>query len=81
VVIVDEFHHSEARRYTTLFEHVRPAELLGLTAHPERSDGLDVLHWFDDRIAAELECGTPSTSTTSPRSPTSGFTMASTFGT
>jgi superfamily II DNA or RNA helicase len=25
-----------------------------LTATPERSDGLPVLHWFDDRIAAEL---------------------------
>ncbi|MEO8501359.1 MAG: DUF3427 domain-containing protein, partial [Vicinamibacteria bacterium] len=54
VVIVDEFHHSEAKTYTTLLEHVRPTELLGLTATPERSDGLDVLHWFDDRIAAEL---------------------------
>jgi hypothetical protein len=25
-----------------------------LTATPERADGLPVLHWFDDRIAAEL---------------------------
>ena len=32
----------------------RPVELLGLTATPERSDGLPILHWFDDRIAAEL---------------------------
>jgi hypothetical protein len=29
-------------------------ELLGLTATPERADGLDVLHYFDGRIAAEL---------------------------
>lgn len=29
-------------------------ELLGLTATPERSDELPILHWFDDRIAAEL---------------------------
>ena len=29
-------------------------ELLGLTATPERSDGLPILDWFDDRIAAEL---------------------------
>jgi len=28
--------------------------LLGLTATPERSDGLPILHWFDERIAAEL---------------------------
>ena len=31
-----------------------PSELLGLTATPERSDGLPILHWFDGRIAAEL---------------------------
>ena len=29
-------------------------ELLGLTATPERADGLDVLHYFDGRIVAEL---------------------------
>ena len=33
---------------------MRPVELLGLTATPERSDGLPLLDWFDDRIAAEL---------------------------
>ncbi len=54
VVIVDEFHHAAAPSYQRLLERVRPVELLGLTATPERSDGLPVLHWFDDRIAAEL---------------------------
>lgn len=54
VVIVDEFHHAAAPSYRTLLEHVRPIELLGLTATPERSDGLQLLGWFDDRIAAEL---------------------------
>ncbi|HTE06833.1 MAG TPA: DUF3427 domain-containing protein, partial [Planctomycetota bacterium] len=54
VVIVDEFHHAAARSYRRLLEHVHPVELLGLTATPERSDGLSLLHWFDDRIAAEL---------------------------
>ncbi len=54
VVIVDEFHHAAATSYTRLLERVQPHELLGLTATPERSDGLSVLHWFDDRIAAEL---------------------------
>ena len=37
-----------------LLDHVRPVELLGLTATPERSDGLPILDWFDGRIAAEL---------------------------
>jgi superfamily II DNA or RNA helicase len=54
VVVVDEFHHAAAKSYTQLLNHVKPVELLGLTATPERSDGLPVLAWFDDRIAAEL---------------------------
>ena len=54
VVIVDEFHHAAARSYRTLLEHLEPLELLGLTATPERADGLPILEWFDHRIAAEL---------------------------
>lgn len=54
VVIVDEFHHAAASSYRRLLDHVQPVELLGLTATPERSDGLTILHWFHDRIAAEL---------------------------
>ncbi len=54
VVIVDEFHHAAAASYTKVLDHLAPVELLGLTATPERSDGLPILHWFDDRIAAEL---------------------------
>lgn len=54
VVIVDEFHHAAAPSYRRLLDHVEPAELLGLTATPERADGLPILDWFDGRIAAEL---------------------------
>jgi superfamily II DNA or RNA helicase len=54
VVIIDEFHHAAAPSYQMLLEHLRPAELLGLTATPERTDGLDVFRYFDGRIAAEL---------------------------
>jgi superfamily II DNA or RNA helicase len=54
VVIIDEFHHAAAASYQTILEHLEPIELLGLTATPERTDGLPVLKWFDDRIAAEL---------------------------
>ncbi|HUP24302.1 MAG TPA: DUF3427 domain-containing protein [Thermoanaerobaculia bacterium] len=54
VVIVDEFHHAAAESYARLLGHIRPQELLGLTATPERSDGLDILGHFDGRIAAEL---------------------------
>ena len=54
IVIIDEFHHAAASSYTALLEHITPVELLGLTATPERSDGLPLLQWFDNRIAAEL---------------------------
>ena len=53
VVVVDEFHHSEAETYTAALEHLKPKILLGLTATPERTDGQSVLHWFSDRVAAE----------------------------
>jgi superfamily II DNA or RNA helicase/HKD family nuclease len=54
VLIVDEFHHAAAPSYEALLDHLKPVELLGLTATPERADGLDVLRYFDGRIAAEL---------------------------
>ncbi|UTA46864.1 DUF3427 domain-containing protein [Simiduia sp. 21SJ11W-1] len=54
IVIVDEFHHAAAPSYKKLLSHVKPVELLGLTATPERTDGLSILEWFDGRIAAEL---------------------------
>ncbi|MBM4113854.1 MAG: hypothetical protein FJ253_10895, partial [Phycisphaerae bacterium] len=47
VVIVDEFHHAAAKSYERLLAHVRPRELLGLTATPERADGLSILEHFD----------------------------------
>ncbi len=54
VVIIDEFHHAAAASYRRLLDTLNPVELLGLTATPERSDGLPLLQWFGDRIAAEL---------------------------
>jgi superfamily II DNA or RNA helicase/HKD family nuclease len=54
VVVIDEFHHAAAPSYERILRHLEPVELLGLTATPERADGMDVLHWFDGRIAADL---------------------------
>jgi superfamily II DNA or RNA helicase len=54
IVIIDEFHHARASSYEKILERLKPRELLGLTATPERADGLSVLQWFDGRIAAEL---------------------------
>ncbi|ABC83634.1 DUF3427 domain-containing protein [Anaeromyxobacter dehalogenans] len=53
-VIVDEFHHAAAKTYGRLLEAVAPKILLGLTATPERADGLDVLGWFDHHVAADI---------------------------
>ena len=54
VVVIDEFHHAEAPTYRRIIDRLAPAELLGLTATPERTDGTDVRSFFDNRIASEL---------------------------
>ncbi len=42
-IVIDEFHHAEARTYRRLIDHFEPQFLLGLTATPDRSDGGDLL--------------------------------------
>ena len=56
MVIVDEFHHAstENRTYANLLRHLRPKVLLGLTATPERTDGVDIRSWFDADGGVEL---------------------------
>jgi superfamily II DNA or RNA helicase len=54
VVIIDEFHHAAASTYTALLDRLHPVHLVGLTATPERTDALDILRWFDGRMAVEL---------------------------
>ena len=53
-VVVDEVHHGEAPSWRKLLEWIRPRSLLGLTATPERADGLDITRHFEDRITAEI---------------------------
>jgi superfamily II DNA or RNA helicase len=53
-VIIDEFHHAAAPIYQKLLNHIKPKLLLGLTATPERADGIDVLKYFDLHISAEI---------------------------
>lgn len=53
-IIVDEAHHGQAVSYRKLFKHFIPKILLGLTATPERMDGLSLLPDFDHRFAAEI---------------------------
>lgn len=56
MVIVDEFHHAsrENRTYARLLRHLQPKVLLGLTATPERTDGVDIRSWFDADGGVEL---------------------------
>jgi superfamily II DNA or RNA helicase/HKD family nuclease len=54
VVVIDEFHHAQAASYRRLLDRVEPLELLGLTATPERGDGVDIRSFFAGRTAAEL---------------------------
>ena len=54
IVVIDEFHHAQAASYRRLLDHIAPMELLGLTATPERGDGIDVRSFFGGRVAAEL---------------------------
>ncbi|MEK6794602.1 MAG: DUF3427 domain-containing protein [Spirochaetota bacterium] len=53
-IVIDEFHHAAAASYQCLMEHFSPQHLLGLTATPERADGQDILHYFNNHIAAEM---------------------------
>lgn len=53
-VIIDECHHLPAASYQDVVTRLRPVNLVGLTATPERMDGRSLLPDFGDRIAAEL---------------------------
>lgn len=53
-VVIDEFHHAAAPSYERLLNHVQPRVLLGLTATPERTDGLDVLRHFGGHLSAQI---------------------------
>jgi len=49
-IVVDEFHHAEARTYRRLIDYFKPKFLLGLTATPERTDGADLLALCDGNL-------------------------------
>jgi len=53
-IIVDETHHGAAPSYSDLLIYFKPKILLGLTATPERMDGLDIKEYFDHTIASEI---------------------------
>jgi superfamily II DNA or RNA helicase/diadenosine tetraphosphate (Ap4A) HIT family hydrolase/HKD family nuclease len=55
--IIDEVHHAEAPSYRRVLARLRSAFTLGLTATPERTDGVDVATLFDDILAYQATIG------------------------
>lgn len=53
-MVIDEVHHLAADSYRKLFEHFSPQLLIGLTATPERMDGVSLLPDFNHQISAEI---------------------------
>lgn len=55
--IIDEVHHAQAPSYRRVLARLNSAFTLGLTATPERTDGLDVAALFDDVLAWQATIG------------------------
>ena len=53
-IVIDEVHHVAANSYRKILDHFKPKILLGLTATPERMDGIDITEDFDGTISAEI---------------------------
>jgi superfamily II DNA or RNA helicase/HKD family nuclease len=54
-VVVDEFHHAEARTYREVLARLAPSFLLGLTATPNRTDEADIAALCDDNVLRVCE--------------------------
>ena len=53
-IVIDEAHHLVADSYRKILTHFSPKLLIGLTATPERMDGVSLLPDFDNKISAEI---------------------------
>lgn len=49
-IVVDEFHHADAKTYRNLIQYFQPHFLLGLTATPDRTDQSDILSLCDNNL-------------------------------
>ncbi|MBQ2379621.1 MAG: DUF3427 domain-containing protein [Akkermansia sp.] len=56
-IVVDEAHHGSANSYVDSLNGLAPISLLGLTATPERMDGLDIRPLFGGNYTHELRLG------------------------
>lgn len=55
--VIDEVHHAEAPSYRKVLARLRASFTIGLTATPERTDGVDVASLFDDVLAWQATIG------------------------
>lgn len=53
-IVIDEAHHLVADSYRKILSKFAPKLLVGLTATPERMDGVSLLPDFDNQISAEI---------------------------
>ena len=53
-IVIDESHHAGADSYQRILNYFNPKFILGMTATPERTDGLDIFQLFDHNIAYEI---------------------------
>ena len=56
-VVIDEVHHAQAPSYRRVMARLNATFTLGLTATPERTDGVDVASLFDDVLAWQATVG------------------------
>jgi diadenosine tetraphosphate (Ap4A) HIT family hydrolase/HKD family nuclease len=56
-VVMDEVHHAHAPSYRRILARLNARFILGLTATPERTDGVDVASIFDDNLAYHASIG------------------------
>lgn len=53
-IVVDESHHATADSYQEILNHFKPDFLLGMTATPERTDGMGLFAFYENNIALEI---------------------------
>ena len=56
-VVIDEVHHAQAPTYRRVMARMKAGFVLGLTATPERTDGIDIASLFDDVLAWQATVG------------------------
>ncbi len=53
-IVVDESHRAGAKSYNRFLSYFTPQFLLGMTATPERTDGIDIFRLFNHQIGYEI---------------------------